>query len=65
MASFSIWHWLIVILVAVVWVWPISQILKRMGFSPWWSLLTILGPLAWIGAWIVAYIRWPIEDQRR
>ena len=59
----SFWHWIIVLAMLALYVWPISLILKRIGFSPWWSLVALLGPIAWIGLWVLARSRWPIEDR--
>ena len=65
MEAFSLWHWLIVVVILFVYIWPISRILKKAGFSPWWSLLAILWPIGVIGAWVLAYVRWPHERDKR
>lgn len=57
----SIWHWVILVALFVVFAWPASRILKRLGISPWWALLAPVTPLNLIGLWILAYIRWPID----
>lgn len=45
--------------------WPFARILKRMGFSPAWALLGLVFPLWLIGAWILAYVRWPNDDNEQ
>lgn len=58
MGSFSIWHWLVIIgwLLPML---PISRILRKAGFSPWWALLYLV-PMANVAAlFIFAYARWP------
>jgi hypothetical protein len=65
MDTFSVFHWLIALIVVVVGLWPIAMILKRIGYSPWWSILALLGPIGWIGMWVLAYARWPIENGKR
>ena len=58
MGSFSIWHWIVV----SVWLLPmipISTILKKAGFSPWWALL-YLAPIAnLIALFVFANAKWP------
>ena len=43
---------------ALLLIWPTARILKRIGFSPWLSLVTVspLGNL--ILLWVVAYSDW-------
>jgi hypothetical protein len=42
---------------------PIAKILRRMGLSGSWSLLSLTGIGAIIGPRILAYSRWPAVDQ--
>jgi hypothetical protein len=55
-------HWLILLAIVVVLVWPIVIILKRMGFSGWWSALFFLPLGNVVGLWILAKVRWPKCD---
>lgn len=62
MGSFSIVHWLIV---GLVW-WlvigfPASRILKRVGFSAWWSLVMLAPLVNVIALWVFAFVPW--KDQ--
>lgn len=65
MGSFSIWHWLIVLLVFVLPIFPLWRIFKRTGRSGAWSLLLFV-PFAYIPLFFfLAYARWPaFEDPR-
>jgi len=55
MGSFSIWHWLIVLVLLV----PVAKILKKAGFSPWWAILAIVPIANLVGLFVFAFIRWP------
>ena len=37
---------------------PTAKILRRMGFSGWWSPLTLTGVGLVAGLWVLAYRRW-------
>ena len=58
--SFSIFHWLIVLVVLLVaYVLPVSFIVKKAGFSPWWSLLSVIPLVGFVALWVFAIVRWP------
>ena len=65
MGSLSIWHWVILIVPAAVVLIPSARILKRLGLSPWLAVLAIVPIVSWVLLWVVAFIRWPIEDTRK
>ena len=50
----------LVILVAII--WPVVTILRRMGFSGWWSLLFFVPLGSIVGLWIISRARWPKFD---
>lgn len=63
METISIWHWLIVLFVVAP-IIPSTTMLRRVGKSRWWallSLLTIFGPL--IVLCFIAYSPWPAVDK--
>jgi hypothetical protein len=64
MGGVSVWHWLVVILLMVPYVWGIVCILRRIGFSRWWVLLALVPYLNLIGLLTLAYAKWPVEDWR-
>ena len=61
MGGFSIVHWLIVLAVLALIGVPIAKILQRMGYSRWWTLLAFVPLLNWVGLWLVAFNKWPME----
>lgn len=68
MGSFSIWHWLIVAFFAVFVIFPIAKILRKAGYSGWWSLLYFIPLVNLICIWIFAFAPWPVsrvENDRR
>jgi len=40
---------------------PVAKILKRTGHSPLWCLAFFIPIVAYIGLWIFAFKRWPID----
>ena len=57
-------HWAILILFAILVIYPISRILGRIGWSPWLSLLWLVPLLNIVMLWTVAFGRWPaVPDQ--
>lgn len=45
MGSFSIWHWIIVILyvtLTITFFKSLVRLLNRLGFSGWWSVLSLI-----------------------
>ncbi len=59
MGSFSIIHWLILILYLVVIGIPVSRILGRLGFSKWLTILAFIPVVNVVALWIFAFARWP------
>lgn len=59
MGSFSIWHWLILILFFGGMMWPLAKIFSRSGRSGWFALLALVPvigiPLA---LWWIALADW-------
>ena len=60
MGSFSMWHWLFVLIVtwAVILV-PIVKILNKSGFSGWWSIISLIPLVNIMGLWVFALSKWP------
>ncbi len=63
MGSFSIWHWAIVAAVLALFGVPVSRILRRLGFSGWWTILAFIPWINVIGLWVVAFVRWPKDRE--
>jgi len=49
----------IIVILAII---PSVIILRRLGFSPWWAIIAPLSPLNIIGLWVLAFVKWPVED---
>jgi hypothetical protein len=59
MGSFSLWHWLIVLLIIVIIYYPIYKIIRRAGFSGWWVLVSFVPVVNVIAIWFFAFCKWP------
>lgn len=55
------WVWLIVMIAVVI--YPVSRILGRIGFSPLWSILMFIPLVNLVALWIVAFADWPGRRQ--
>ncbi len=55
------WVWLIVMIAVVI--YPVSRILGRIGFSPLWSILMFIPLVNLVALWIVAFADWPSRRQ--
>ena len=63
MGSFSIWHWLILLIWLAAFLVPAWRIASKAGFPGALSLL-LLSPLVNIVmVWVFAFIRWPVEQR--
>ncbi|CAJ0867697.1 hypothetical protein R20233_01436 [Ralstonia sp. LMG 32965] len=60
MGSFSIWHWLIVLLVLLfVYLLPAGLIARKAGYSSGWALLMLVPLVNVITIWVFALSDWP------
>lgn len=59
MAEFSVWHWLIVLIVFLGMVIPFWRILPRAGIPAAVSLVSIIPFGAFVLLWVLAFKRWP------
>ena len=65
MGSFSILHWIIVIFVLFVYLFPVVKVLNKAGYSGWWCILAIVPLVNLIMLWVFAFASWPsLRDQR-
>jgi hypothetical protein len=62
MGTLSPFHWLILLVIVVLFGWPIAKILQRMGVSPWWTVLAFFPLLNIFGLWALSAARWPKLD---
>lgn len=52
--SWGIGHWLVFTLMAAAIIYPVGVTLRRLGFSPLWSVLALVPGVNLIWLWIVA-----------
>jgi hypothetical protein len=55
----SLWHWFILLFIAVIVGMPIARILGRLGYSKAWAILAFVPLVNWIALWVLAYAKWP------
>lgn len=64
MGSFSIWHWLIILLILVLPAWLFSRVITKAGFSGWWALLGVVPLINLIALWVFAFTKWPSASEQ-
>ncbi len=52
-----------VVVANLLYIIPIQKILRRAGFSGWWTLLLYGGPFMIVGLWVFAFRNWPAVDK--
>ncbi len=52
-------RWVIFIAICFVILSPVIKILRRTGYSEWWSLLLFVPVVNILALWWFAYARWP------
>ena len=55
----------IIVIIAILAIVPSVIVLRRLGFSPWWAIVAPISPLNIIGLWVIAFVKWPVEDPLR
>ena len=51
------------VLMAAVFAVPAMRILQRIGFAPGWGLLAAIPFVNIILLWVLAFMRWPSDDE--
>ena len=59
MGSISLMHLFAVAIIYLIVGIPIARILRRIGFSGWWSILAIIPMVNVIALWVLAFTDWP------
>ena len=59
MWQYGIAHWVFFTAVVLLIIYPIGRILRRLGFSPLWSVLVFLPVLNLLSLWVLAFTEWP------
>ena len=66
MQGFSIWHWMIVLIVLLIYVLPplVSiPTFRKAGWRSWWCLLWYVPLVNVIFLWVFAFAKWPNEPK--
>ena len=63
-AGFGFWQFVLLALYVFLLVFPVARILKRTGFSGWWSILALIPVVNLVALWIFALIGWPRGGSR-
>jgi hypothetical protein len=58
MMGYGFGHWIAFIVVAVAFLYPIGKVLRRVGFSPLWSLLAVVPFVNLVALWVFAFTDW-------
>jgi hypothetical protein len=58
-------HWIIFVVVVAVVLYPTGRILRRLGLSPFWSLLVFVPLVNLISLWVLAFSDWPVDRGAR
>jgi hypothetical protein len=64
MGTFSIWHWLIILLILAVPAWLFSRIVAKAGFPSWWAVIGLIPIVNLIALWVFAFAKWPNTLER-
>jgi hypothetical protein len=59
MGSFSLWHWIVILLVILLYGIPMALIIGRTGRSRWWVLAFFVPLVNVVALWVLAFVRWP------
>ena len=59
MTGYGLVHWTIFVVMVAIILYPIGRILRRLGFSPFWSLLVFIPLVNLISLWVLAFSEWP------
>ncbi len=67
MGSMSFVHWIVLIALLFIVVFPTIKILNKAGYSGWWCVLMFVPLVNWIMLWVFAYADWPAlrREERR
>jgi hypothetical protein len=63
MTGYGLAHWIIFVAMVAIILYPIGRILRRLGFSPFWSLLVFIPLVNLISLWVLAFSEWPTGNK--
>jgi hypothetical protein len=59
MGNLSFFHWILVLLVVLLYIFPVVKILQKAGYSGWWCALLVIPLVNIVMLWVFAFARWP------
>ena len=59
MGNLSVFHWVVVIVVLLVYFVPIFKITQKAGYSGWWCLIMVVPLVNIVMLWVFAFANWP------
>lgn len=62
MGAVSLFHWVVVPLVAAIWIVPLWNLLERTGRQGAWALLAVFPLAGLVILWLVAFGTWKAAD---
>jgi len=64
MGGYGFAHWLFFIIFVIAIIYPVGRILRRLGFSPLWSILVFIPLVNVISLWVLALTDWPSKENQ-
>ena len=64
METFSLLHWIIVLVIVVLPLWFAWRTVAKSGHSGWWALLLLVPLVNLIMLWVFAFAQWPSYPDR-
>lgn len=65
MYQYGPFHWVAFVVMVAALVYPVGRILRRIGFSPLWSIVMFIPLINLIALWILAFTEWPSGKRDR
>jgi ATP/ADP translocase len=56
-------HWLIGLIGFLIFVIPAVKILRKVGYSGWWVITSLIPIVNIVMFWLFAFARWPLEER--
>jgi NADH:ubiquinone oxidoreductase subunit 3 (subunit A) len=57
-------HWVVFIVAVALVLYPLGRILKRLGLSPFWSVLAFIPLINLAALWALALAEWPRRKEQ-
>jgi uncharacterized membrane protein YhaH (DUF805 family) len=64
LGGINIWSLIIILIIILPSLWLGALVLKKAGYSGWWSLTMFIPLVNIIMMWVFAFGTWPIEQKK-